>query len=101
MKKKETIINRMLNILAEANDLDSDIVDHKTFYKAHLHAIDVLECCEESEDGEFDIFKFICKLGDRYFGFYDKLKPILIAEGLTTMEQRIAFNDKTFVLEEE
>ena len=102
MKKKETIINRMLDILAEANDLDSDIVDHKTFYKEYDHAADILEYEREGEDGEYDIFKFICKLGDRYFGLYqDKLKPILIAEGLTTIEQRREFNEKTFVLEEE
>ena len=100
MKKKETIINRMLDILAEANDLDSDIVDHHSFYEAYDHAADELEC-EESEDGELDIFKFIYELGNRYFGFYhDKLKPILIVEGLTTIEQRREFNNKTFVLED-
>ncbi len=98
MKKKETIINRMLDILAEANDLDSSIVDHHTFYGAYERAAAELEC-EESEDGELDIFKFVYELGNRYFGFYqDKLKPILIAEGLVTMEQRREFNKETFVL---
>ena len=101
MKKKETIINRMLDILAEAHDLDISIVDHGTFYRAWTQAIDELEY-EESEDGELDFFKFTVKLGDRYFGFYqEKLKPILIAEGLTTKEQLMEFNKKTFVLKEE
>lgn len=98
MKKKEIIINRMLDILAEANDLDSDIVDHHTFYKAYKHAAVKLEC-EESEPGENDIYKFTYRLGERYFSFYhEKLKPILIAEGLTTIEQRREFNKETFVL---
>lgn len=98
MKKKETIINRMLDILAEANGLDSDIIDHHTFYEAYSHAADELDY-EESEPGENDIYKFTYKLGDRYFGFYKKLKQILIDEGLTEAEQRKEFIKKTFVLE--
>lgn len=98
MKKKETIINRMLDILAEANDLDSDIVDHRTFYEAYSHAAEELDY-KESEPGENDIYKFTYKLGDRYFGFYLKLKQILIDEGLKTVEQRKEFIQKTFVLE--
>ena len=99
MKKKETIINRMLDILAEANDLDSDIIDHHTFYEAYSHAAHMLNY-EEWEDGENDIYKFTFNLGDRYFGFYKKLKQILIDEGLKTEDQRKAFIQKTFMLEE-
>ena len=98
MKKKETIINRMLDILAEANDLDSDIVDHFTFRTAYVRAADELNY-EESEDGENDIYKFTYNFGSRYFGFYKKLKQILIDEGLTTVQQREDFIRKTFVLE--
>ena len=57
MKNKQTIINRMLDILAEANDLDSDIIDHHTFYEAYHRAADMLNF-EEWEDGENDIYKF-------------------------------------------
>jgi hypothetical protein len=100
MKKKETIINRMLDILAEANDLDSDIVDHHTFYEAYENAAMQLDLYDdEDEDGESDIYKFTYNLGDRYFGFYQKLKQILIDEGLKTVEQRKEFVQKTFVLE--
>ena len=99
MKKKETIINRMLDILAEMNDLDSDVVDHFSFREAYERAADELNY-EEWEPGENDIFRFTYRLGDRYFGFYQKLKQILIDEGLTTVEQREAFIKKTFVLEE-
>jgi hypothetical protein len=98
MKNKQTIINRMLDILAEAHDLDSDIVDHHTFYEAYHRAADMLNF-EESEDGEFDIYKFTYNLGDRYFGFYKKLKQILIDEGLKTEKQRKEFVQKTFILE--
>ena len=99
MKNKQTIINRMLDILAEVNSLDDDIVDHHTFYEAYCYAADQLNY-EESEDGEFDIYRFTYNLGDRYFTFYNqKLKPILIAEGLTTQAQRKEFIQKTFVLE--
>ena len=98
MKKKETIINRMLEILEEANSFDDDIVDHHTFYEAYSHAADQLNY-EEWEDGENDIYKFTYNLGDRYFKFYNqKLKPILIAEGMTTAAQRKEFIQKTFVL---
>ena len=98
MKKKETIINRMLEILEEANSFDDDIVDHHTFYEAYSHAADVLNY-EESEDGEFDIYKFTYKFGESYFELYhQKLKPILIAEGLNE-KQRKEFVQKTFVLE--
>ena len=100
MKKKKTIIKRMLDILAEANDLDSDIVDHFTFRNAYERAANELNH-EESEPGENDIYKFTYNFGNRYFWFYKKLKPILIAEGLTTLEQREEFIKKTFVLEGE
>ena len=100
MKKKETIINRMLDILAEANVLDSDIVDHHTVYEAYENAAMQLDLYDdEDEDGESDIYKFTYNLGDRYFGFYQKLKQILIDEGLKTVEQRKEFIQKTFVLE--
>lgn len=99
MKKKQTIINRMLDILAEANELDDDIVDHHTFYEAYSRAVDQLDY-KESEDGEFDIYRFTYNLGNRYFRFYRyKLRPILIAEGLNE-KQRKEFIQKTFVLEE-
>jgi len=98
MKNKQTIINRMLDILAEANDLDSDIIDHHTFYKAYSRAADMLNF-EEWEDGENDIYRFTYNLGDRYFKFYQKLKQILIDEGLKTEKQRKEFVQKTFVLE--
>ncbi len=100
MKNKQTIINRLLDILAEANDLDCDIVDHHSFYLVYCHAANELDRYEEDEDGESDIYRFIYNLGDRYFTFYNqKLKPILIAEGLTTVEQRKEFTRKTLVLE--
>ena len=101
MKKKETIINRMLDILAEANGLDNDIVDHSSFRKAYENAAMQLDLYDdEDEDGENDIYKFTFNLGDRYFGFYKKLKQILIDEGLKTEDQRKEFIKKTFVLED-
>ena len=100
MKNKETIINRMLDILAEANELDDDIVDHSSFRKAYENAAMQLDLYDdEDEDGESDIYRFTYNLGDRYFGFYQKLKQILIDEGLKTVEQRKEFIQKTFVLE--
>ena len=99
MKKKQTIINRMLDILAEANELDGGIVDHFTFRTAYERAADELNY-EESEPGENDFYRFIYNFGDRYFGFYKKLKQILIDEGLTTVGQREEFIKKTFVLED-
>lgn len=99
MKNKQTIINRMLDILAEANELDDDIVDHHSFYEAYSRSVDMLNH-GESEPGENDIFKFTYRLGERYFTFYNqKLKPLLIAEGLKTIAQRKEFTSKTFVLE--
>jgi hypothetical protein len=98
MKTKKALISNMLNILAEANDLDADIIDHHTFYEAYSRAADMLNY-EEDEDGEFDIYEFTYNLGDSYFGLYKQLKQILIDEGLITIEQRKAFIQKTFVIE--
>ena len=98
MKNKQTLINRMLDILAEANELDDEIVYHFTFRAAYEHAANELNY-EEWEPGENDIYKFTYNFGNRYFGFYKKLKQILIDEGLTTVQHREEFIKKTFVLE--
>ncbi len=97
MKKKKTIINRMLDILTEINEYDDEIIDHFTFKEKYLYAIEELRY-PESEPGENDIFKFIYNFGKRYFYFYRKLKQILINEGLTKVEQRKDFVRKTFIL---
>lgn len=99
MKKKEAIINRMLDILTEINEYDDEIIDHFTFKERYMYAIKVLSY-PEGEPGENDLFKFIYNFGKRYFYFYNKLKQILINEGLTDIEQRKDFIKKTFVLEE-
>lgn len=98
MKRKQAIINRMLDILAEANEFDDDIVDHFTFREAYEKSASQLEY-GESEPGENDIYRFTYNFGNRYFGFYQKLKQILIDEGLKTVKQREEFIKKTFVLD--
>ena len=95
MTKKEKIVEKMQDLLAEVSDLNNEDITDANYREYYENAADELNRYEEDEDGESDIYKFTYNILDEYVGLRNELTDILKAEGLDK-EQRKQFYQLNF-----